>query len=75
MKSFLVGGGPGEDHFIPTHFHLFASDFHPIEQGFSTFWYLRTPNQECTPLRTPKSKMVPPSRTPQIKNSTQINLF
>ena len=30
-----------------------------LDQGFSTFWYLGTPNQDCTPLRTPKSKLYP----------------
>ena len=41
--------------------------FFPLEQGFSTFWYLRTPNQDCTPLRTPKSKFYPPRVPPNQK--------
>ena len=36
-------------------------------QGFSTFWYLRTPNQDCTPLRTPKSNSTPFAYPPNQK--------
>jgi hypothetical protein len=45
-----------------------------LDQGFSTFWYLGTPNQDCTPLRTQNQNSTP-SCTPQLKKSTQINLF
>jgi len=46
-----------------------------VGQGFSTFWYSRTPKSGLYPSMYPEIKIVPPLHTPQITHSSQINLF
>jgi hypothetical protein len=43
-------------------------------QGFSTFWYSRTPKSKLYPSAYPQIRIVSPLRTPQ-KNSTQISFI
>jgi hypothetical protein len=38
-----------------------------LKQGFSNFWYLRTPKSKLDPSAYPQIRLVSPSRTPKSK--------
>jgi hypothetical protein len=53
----------------------YQPQWYAIGQGFSTFWYPRTPKIKIVPLCVPPNQNCMPFAYPQIQNSTRKGLF